>query len=173
MPFQVANPMGDVGARDQLLYRGVNGSAAIFDPNTNQPQTLKDVTGTYLRWCPDGRRFAAVVYPREENDPSAGVWVYDLEGKRRHVFVGWSPFYAWAGANELLILEGKPDLNAILWRVRLDGSPMLNMGSIRLIYSYWHSVLLTRFDLHPNGRRLVAEALELHQADVSMIENIR
>ncbi|HJZ98392.1 MAG TPA: winged helix-turn-helix domain-containing protein, partial [Candidatus Solibacter sp.] len=134
IPFQVANPMGDVGAREQLLYRRIDGSVAISDASTNQQQTLKDVAGTYLRWCPDGGRFAAVVYPRDENDSSAGVWVHDLEGKRRQVFTGWAAFYTWAGADELLILEGKPDLNGILWRVRLDGSPKMNLGSIRLIY---------------------------------------
>jgi Tol biopolymer transport system component len=173
VPFGVVDPTGDVGPQDQFLYRGVNGSAEIFDPKTNRRHALEGVNGAYLRWSPDGRRFGAIVNPRQPNDAAAGVWVYDLEGKRQQVFQGWASFYAWAGANELLILEGKPDLNAILWRARLDGSPLVAAGSIRLIYSYWHNVLLTRFDVHPEGSRIVAEALELHQADLSMIENIR
>jgi hypothetical protein len=114
-----------------------------------------------------------MVHPREENDAAAGIWIYDPAGKQQQVFRGWAAFYAWAGPDELLILEGKPDLNGILWRVRLDGSPKVNAGSIRVIYSYWYNILLTRFDVHPDGRRIVAEALELNQADLSMIENIR
>jgi Tol biopolymer transport system component len=173
VPFSVIDPTGDVALQEQILYRGLNGSVQIFDPKTNQFQTLKDVRGTYLRWCPDGRRFAAIVNAREQNDAASGVWIYDLAGKRQQAFHGWAAFFAWAGPDELLILEGKPDLNAILWRVRLDGSPNVKTGSIRLIYSYWHNVLTTRFDVHPDGSRIVSEALELHQADISLIDNIR
>ena len=78
-----------------------------------------------------------------------------------------------AGGNELLVLEGKPELKARLWRVRLDGSQEARYASIPLIYSYWHNVPVTRFDVHPDGRRIVTEGIELHQADLSMIEDIR
>jgi hypothetical protein len=96
-----------------------------------------------------------------------------LDGKHQQVFRGWVAFYCWAGANELLVLEGKPDLNARLLRVRLDGSQEDTGASIRLIYSYWHNFPITRFDVHPDGRRIVTEGIELHQADLSMIEDIR
>ena len=172
VPFAVGDHTGDVGPQDQLLYRGADGKTQIFDTKTNQVQTLKYVHGAYLRWCPDGRRFAAMVRPREHNDASAGVWIYDLSGGRQQVFRGWAAFYAWAGAHELLIAEGKPDLNATLWRVHLDGSPMVRAGSIRLIDSHWRDDFRSLFDVHPDGKRVVAEALELHQADLSMIENL-
>src|SRR5262249_29974274 len=145
----------------------------IFDQETSQAQTLKDVGGTFLRWCQDGRRFAAVVNAGKQNDAAAGVWVYDINGKRQQVFQGWVPYYAWVGTQELLILEARPDLNGILWRVRLDGSTPMNIGSVPIIYSYWHPNPRAQFDVHPDGQRIVIEAFELHQADISMIDNIR
>lgn len=173
VPFPVADPFGDVSRQDQFLYRGAKGLVEIFDSKTNQVQTLKDVRGLYLRWCPDGSRLAAMVHSREQNDAAAGIWLYDLGGKQQQVFHGWAAYYAWAGADQLLILEGSPDLNATLWRVGLDGSVKVKIGSIPLIYSYYYNIPVSRFDAHPDGKRIVAEAIELHQADLSMIENIR
>jgi hypothetical protein len=121
---------------------------------------LKGVAGTFLRWSRDGRRFAAVSNAREPDDPQAGVWVYSLDGTRQQVFRGWAPFHAWSGPNELLILEAKPDLNGNLWRVRLNGSQPLNLGSVRFIYSFWHPNPRVQFDVHPDGRRIVIEAFE-------------
>jgi Tol biopolymer transport system component/DNA-binding winged helix-turn-helix (wHTH) protein len=174
IPFPISDYFGDVGPRDQLLYRATNGSVQVFDQKSNQVQTLKNVEGTFLRWSPDGRRFAAVVNARKLNDAATGVWVYDLlDGKRQQVFHGWAAYYAWSGAQELLVIEVKPDLNGILWRVRWDGSPPLNTGSVRVLYSFWHPSPRVQFDLHPDGRRIVIEAFDLHQADISMIDNIR
>jgi dipeptidyl aminopeptidase/acylaminoacyl peptidase len=173
VPFQISDYFGDVGSGDQLLYRGANGSVQVFDQKTNQARTLKDVGGTFLRWCPDGRRFAAVIDARKLNDAAAGVWIYDVDGKRRQVFQGWVLHYAWAGAKELLILEARPDLNGILWRIHLDGSAPVNLGPVRIIYSYWHPNPRAQFDVHPDGRHIAIEAFELHQADISMIDNIR
>jgi hypothetical protein len=104
----------------------------IFDVTVNQARMLKGVAGTFLRWSRDGRRFAAVSNAREPDDPQVGVWVYSLDGTRQQVFRGWAPFHAWSGPNELLILEAKPDLNGNLWRVRLNGSQPLNLGSVHL-----------------------------------------
>ena len=91
----------------------------------------------------------------------------------RHVLRGWVAYYAWSGANELAVLEGKDDLHGRLSRLRLDQQEKISDGMIPLIYSYWHVVLLTRFDVHPDGRRIATEALESHQADISLIEGIR
>jgi hypothetical protein len=172
-PFSVRDPYGDVGPQDKLLYRDVDGGVKIFDPKTNRSEALTDIIGTHLRWCPDGRRFAAIVNPKEANEPRAGLWIHSLDGKHQQVFGGWVAFYDWASPNELLVLEGKPDLQAKLWRLRIDGSKEAGGASIRLIYSYWHNLPVTRFDVHPDGRRIVTEGIELHQADLSMIENIQ
>jgi Tol biopolymer transport system component len=165
--------LGDIGPQDQVLLRKADGSVQIFDLTTNRIATLKDVKGTDFQWRSDGRRFAAIVGPTHQTDPSSGVWVYDLEGKRHQVFHGWVASFRWAGVNELLVLEGKPDLNASLWRVRLDDSSKVRVDSMPLIYSFWHIVLTTRFDIHPDGKRLASEGVELHQADISLIEGIR
>jgi Tol biopolymer transport system component/DNA-binding winged helix-turn-helix (wHTH) protein len=173
IPFPIRDYFGDVGPQDQLLYRAANGSVQIFDSKSNQTQTVNDVQGTFLRWSPGGTRFAAVVMARKLHDPTAGVWVYDPDGKRQQVFKGWVAYYAWSGEQELLILEVKPDLNGILWWVRCNGSPAVNAGSVRVLYSFWHPSPRVQFDLHPDGRRIAIEAFDLHQADISMIENIR
>jgi hypothetical protein len=114
-----------------------------------------------------------VVNARRLDDPAAGVWVYELDGKRQQVFKGWVAYYAWSDEQQLLILEVKADLSGILWRVRCDGSPPVHMGLVRVLYSFWHPSPRVQFDVHPDGRRIVIEAFDLHQADISMIENIR
>ena len=59
-----------------------------------------------------------------------------------------------------------------LWRVRLDGSAPVRAAGLRGIYTYWTLAPALRFDVHPDRRRAVVEALELHDADIGMIENI-
>ena len=70
------------------------------------------------------------------------------------------------------MLEGKPDLNGVLWRVRADGSRTRLAASLRLLYTYWIPWPCGRFDAHPDGRRVAVEALEVHDADIGMMENI-
>jgi hypothetical protein len=108
------------------------------------------------------------------------VWLYDLKGEApRQIFRGWAANHAWAGASELFVVEGMPDLRAILWRVRLDGSPPVQTRtSLRLNLalpdvSTPAAANYFRFDVHPDHKRIVVEAFRFQESDISMIENIR
>ena len=100
--------------------------------------------------------------------------LYSFAGPQRQLFRGWVIFFAWAGAGQLFVLEGKPDLNGLLWRVGLEGSrPERPSASLVLRRDFYGSSPLLRFDVHPDHRRIVVEALELNEADLGMIENVR
>ncbi|MGB7622476.1 MAG: hypothetical protein WBN92_09025, partial [Terriglobia bacterium] len=171
---------GDVGPDGRLVFRSTNGPVQLFDPGNSKTQTLDTVRGSLFYWAADGRHIASVIPARHQGDPEAGVWVYDLSGGApRQVFRGWASYYTWAGADELFVLEGKPDLTGVLWRVRLDGSPPVRTRTaIRLKVSLQDVSSFTtssyaRFDVHPDHRRIVIEAFRFQEADISMIENIR
>lgn len=172
LPFRVADYFGDIGQHGRLLYRGEDGTAKIFDLSTKHVRTLNNVAGSHFRWCPNAQRFAVLVNAQHENDSAAGVWVHDLSGNKRQVFAGWASYFGWADDNSIVVLEGKPDLKATVWRVKLDGSVRQRLGWLPLIYSYWHVVVSTRFDVHPDGQRVVAEQLDSAQSDLTLLENI-
>src|SRR5437763_1835601 len=69
----------------------------------------------------DQHSVAYVVLPSKENDSSAGLWVDDFKSAPRQVFRGWVLWFARGPGNEIYILEGKPDLNAVLWKVGWNG----------------------------------------------------
>jgi len=171
---------GDVEPDGRLVLRGANGKVQVFDPADNKVQTLDTDRGSAIRSSPDGRHFAILRAPREPGDTEAGVWVYDLKGEApRQIFRGWATNHAWAGASELFVVEGKPDLSAILWRVRLDGSPPVQTRTaLRLNFalsdvSAPSAANYFRFDVHPDHKRIVVEAFRFQESDISMIENIR
>ncbi len=171
---------GDVEPDGRLVLRGANGKVQVFDPADNKVQTLDTDRGSAIRSSPDGRHFAILRAPRQPGDTEAGVWLYDLKGEApRQIFRGWATNHAWAGASELFVVEGKPDLSAILWRVRLDGSPpMQTRTALRLNFalpdvSAPSAANYFRFDVHPDHKRIVVEAFRFQESDISMIENIR
>jgi hypothetical protein len=79
------------------------------------------------------------------------------------------------------VVEGKPDLQGVLWRIRVDGSPPARTSTtIPLLYGHWHhgagprqiaGALIARFDVHPNGRRVVFDVFELNEAGIGVLEN--
>lgn len=171
---------GDVGPDGRLLFRSKSGLVQIFEPGSSKTQTLDAVPGFLLRWSADGRHIASQVLASRPGDAKAGVWVCDSAGGApRQVFRGWVPWYTWAGADELFVLEGKPDLSAILWRVRLDGStPVRTRTALRLRFAPQDmgtasGASFARFEVHPDHRRIVTEAFRFQESDISMIDNIR
>jgi Tol biopolymer transport system component len=171
---------GDVGPNGRLAFLGTNGQIQIFDSASNKLQTVDVVRGSAIHTSPDGRHLSSQIAPRQPGDTEAGVWVYDLKGEvPRQVFSGWVVCYAWAGASELFVVEGKPDLSGILWRVRLDGSPAVRTRTaFRLNFALPdiglpNATNYFRFDVHPDHKRIVVEAFRFQESDISMIENIR
>ena len=104
----------------------------------------------------------------------AGLWVFDFQSAPRQVFSGWVVNIAWAGSEELIYKEGKPDLTALFWSVRPDGSARqrvpLDHPPGRLS---WELSPTNTFDVSPDRRRIAVQAREQSEADIGMIENIR
>jgi hypothetical protein len=100
--------------------------------------------------------------------------VYNLEGTPRQVFRGWVVYFNWIDDDELLVLQGTPDLADRLVRVRTDGTAGRSIpASIQIRLTYTTDFLGARFDIHPDRRRIVTEVFEVHEADIGMIENVR
>jgi hypothetical protein len=171
---QVRDSFGDVARDGRLVFYNSEGKVQVFDPGTKQTRVIEGIRGGLHRWSGDGRRIAYIVYPSRQDDPGAGLWVYDFEHEPRQVFPGWVPWYAWAGGDELFFVEGKPDLKAWLWRLRLDGTPAQRIpGPVQMVFVYTLLLPSARFDVHPDRRHIAIEAPELNQANIGMIENIR
>jgi Tol biopolymer transport system component len=169
----------DVARDGRLVYVSPDASVQVFNLPTGPTRKLEAVKrggaiGGYFRWSPSGKSFAYLVTPLQENDSEAGVWVYNLEGTPRQVFRGWVVDFNWMADDEMLVLQGTPDLAGRLVRVRTDGTPGARIpASIQIRLTYIEDLLTARFDIHPDRRRIVTEAFELHEADIGMIENVR
>ena len=78
------------------------------------------------------------------------------------------------GSEELVYEEGKPDLTALFWQVRPDGSARRRSpahhppGRPCLALSPNNT-----FDVSPDRRRIAVQAREQSEADIGMIENVR
>ncbi len=171
----------DVGSQGLLLFRSSGGEVQSFDPSNNQTQTLATPPATekwgMLRWSPDGHSAAYRVEPSQEDDPNAGLWVDDFGTAPRQVFRGWVDAYVRGPGNEIYILEGKPDLNGVLWKVGWNGQGLTRTSTtIRMIHSYWSQLVRDSqdsFDVSPDGRHVAVNAQGALQANIGMIENVR
>jgi hypothetical protein len=180
-PVQLVEAGGvDVRPDGQLVYRERGGQVQVYDPASNKTETLGAVAGTIIHWSADGQHIASIHSAHRADDPEAGVWVYDAHGgSPRQVFHGWATAYTWTGANELFVLEAKPNLEEFVWRVRLDGSaPVRSRTVLRLNFvltdvSSNRPATYSILDVHPDRKRLVTEAFRFQESDISMIENIR
>jgi Tol biopolymer transport system component len=162
---------GDVGPDGRLLVRVSATAAELIDPSTRESASLPDVRGEPV-WSRAGRRFAYVVRP-EEGEELAGLWTGTLEGERRRVRAGWFTWCAWTGAGDLLAITGRPDLRGELWRVSRDGRAERVLADVPLTQRpQVEYIALSRFDVHPDGSRIVLEAYESVEADISLIENV-
>jgi Tol biopolymer transport system component len=171
----------DVGAQGRLLFRSFGSEIQSFDPSDDKMQTLasRPSRGKWrrLRWSPDGQSAAFLVEPGREDDPNAGLWVDDFKTPPRQVFRGWVAGYARGPGDEIYLLEGKPDLNGVLWKVGWSGQGLARTSTtIRLIHSYWIQLAgdsQNFLDVSPDGRHVAVNAQGVLQANIGMIENVR
>ncbi len=168
----------DVGRDGRLLFQGPAGQIQTLDPKSSKTQTLATLPASVrwwlLRWSPDGRSVAYIVNPGREDDPNAGLWVDDFKSPPRQVFRGWVVWYARGPENQIYILEGKPDLNGVLWKVGWDGHALARTpASIPLDFSYWNPAPYTSFDVSPDGLHLAVQMEEVLEAHIGLIENVR
>lgn len=171
----------DVGSEGQLLFLGplfLGPHSQIQVSASQTTQTLitlpSDENAMLLRWSPDDRSIAYIVNPMQEDDPRAGLWVFDLNKSPRQVFRGWVVWYARGPRNEIYLIQGKPDLEGVLWKVDWDGHSLTRAPvSIPLPFHYWFDSPFTQFDISPDGRHLAFNAQAVLQANIGMLENIR
>lgn len=166
----------DVGSYGQLLFQGSHGQVQISaPPNIHTLITLpSDESASLLRWSPDDHSIAYIVEPMQEDDPHAGLWVYDRNKSPRQVFHGWITWYARGPKNEIYFIQGKPDLKGVLWKVNWGGQGLMRVPlSIPLSFHYWFDSPFTQFDISPDGRHLAFNTQEVLQANIGMLENIR
>jgi hypothetical protein len=175
LPMNVWGPdWGDVSADGRLVYRVSPGAGELYDPRTNQRQPAPDMPDGPF-WSRDGQSFAFIVRPGSGTLSDAGLWIQGPDGARRRVFQGWVVSFAWLGSGEVLVLEGKPDLKGVLWRVEAGGQRKTALAEVPLMMSHiiYPHVPGARFDVHPDGRRIVIEAFEYLESDIGMIDNVR
>jgi Tol biopolymer transport system component len=162
---------GDVGPDGRLIVRVSPSAAQLIDPRTRESVPLPDVHGEPV-WSRAGARFAYVVRP-EEGEELSGLWIGTLDGERRRVLAGWFTWCAWTRAGDLLAIAGRPDLRGELWRVSPDGRAERVLADLPLTQRpQVEYTALSRFDVHPDGSRIVLEAYESYEADISLIENV-
>jgi hypothetical protein len=115
-----------------------------------------------------------MVNPAQEGDPRAGVWIFDRNGPPRQVFRGWVSWYDWGPGNEIYLVQAKPDLEGVLWKVDRSGRSLTRVPvSIPLPFDYWYVLPQTQFDISPDGRHLAFAIQQVLQANIGMLDNIR
>jgi eukaryotic-like serine/threonine-protein kinase len=161
---------GDIGPDGRLIYRTSAQTGEIYDPRTNQRHQVQNL-GANPRWSPDGRAFAFAVSASAQPKANGGVWTVTTDGARRQVFAGWVVWFAFDRAGNILVLEGRPDLKGLLWRIEGGGRRSI-VASVPLLLR--HAELSpVRFDVHPDGRRIVIEARPVFESDIGLIDNVR
>jgi Tol biopolymer transport system component len=164
---------GDVAPAGRLIIQTSLDAGEVYDSRTGQRRAVANLPSNPM-WSRDGHSIAYAVRPGVGKDSETGLWVGDPFGDRRQVFRGWVVWFAWAGAAEILVLEGKPDFKGVLWRVATNGRREVALPEMAMNRREWESLIApVRFDVHPDGRRIVAEAFESLEADIGMIENVR
>jgi Tol biopolymer transport system component len=165
----------DVGSDGQLLFQGSHGT--VQTSISQSTQTLMTVpsneNASLFRWSPDDHSIAYIVQPGQEDDPHAGLWVYD-RNKPRQIFRGWITWYARGPKDQIYLIQGKADTKGVLWRVDWSGHGLTRVPvSIPLAFHYWFDSPFTQFDISPDGRHLAFNTQEVLQANIGMLENIR
>jgi eukaryotic-like serine/threonine-protein kinase len=162
---------GDIALDGRILYRTSETTGELFDPRTNRRESVADLPGDPL-WSPDGRSFAFAVRGAPGGAVKPGLWVSE-GATRRQVFEGWVVWFAWARSGDLLIVEGRPDLKGILWRILPSGQRTIALKELALIRRPIDGNWNARFDIHRDGRRIVVEGLESYEADIGMIDIVK
>ncbi len=169
-PVSVAAPDGRVLVMDPA------GRAGWAEPGTKRVEWVNSACRIYpalIGVARGGSSIACGSRLGEKGEAEAGLWVYPPEGSARQVFRGWVAAFAWVNAEELIVVEGKPDLNGVVWRVWADGRPGARLPLILSIpYTFRTAQPVPRFDAHPDGRRLVISTHQVLEADIGMIENL-
>ncbi len=172
----ISDSMPDVGSVGQLLFLGPHREIQNFSSaNTQTLTTLPpDQNGFLFRLSSDDSSVAYMVLAMREDDPHAGLWVLDHKGPARQIFHGWLSWYATGPKNQIYLIQGKADMNGVLWKVDWSGHGLTRVPvPIPLPFDYWFPFPFTQFDISPTGQHLAFTTQEVLQANIGMLENIR
>jgi dipeptidyl aminopeptidase/acylaminoacyl peptidase len=166
----------DVAPGGQLLFRGPDGK--VQTSADGKIQTVfalpRDLAAYWFRWSPDRRSISFMVYQTREDDPQAGLWLFDGHGPPRQVFRGWVAAYAPGPGNQIYVLQGQADLNGVLWRLDWSGDGLKRVPlSLPVQFEYWFDLPFTFFDVSPDGRHVAFMTQEVLQANIGMLDGIR
>ena len=175
-PGSASDNTADVGSHGQLLFQGSRGQ--VQTSVSKGTQTLMTVpsneNASLFRWSPDDHSIAYIVRPVQEDDPNAGLWVYDHNKSPRQISRGWIIWYARGPKDQIYFIQGKADSKGVLWKVDWSGHGLTRVPlSIPLPFEYWFDVPFIQFDISPDGRHLAFNTQEVLQANIGMLENIR
>ncbi len=172
-----------VGRDGRILLLNAHGQAEALDPHDGKTQTLGTlptlptaVDRALVLWSPDEHSIAYMRSPVTAGDPNAGVWVDDFKGAPRQIFHGWVIWISRGQGNEIDLLEGKPDLNAVLWRVNWSGQGLTRtQWTVPILsdFNYLHTTITNNFATSPDGRYLAFQIEQVLQENIGMIENVR
>ena len=161
---------GDIDRDGRILYRTSPTTGEVLDLRTNRREAVPDLLGDPM-WADDGKLYA---YAARAEGPAVsgkpGLWLAALGGQARQVFDGWVVWFAWDSHGNLLFIEGRPDLKGILWRLSPTGQRTVLLKEIAFFKRPADGTWIARFDVHPDGRRIVVEGLENYESDIGMIE---
>jgi hypothetical protein len=103
--------------------------------------------------------------------------VTDFKNPPRQVFSGWVVLFAPGSHGEIYLLEGKPDLNGVLWKIGRNGKGLTRTPMpVPLTHSYFVQPGQNPrdyFDVSPDGRHVALTTQSVLQANIGMIENVR
>ena len=171
----------DVRADGRLLFWNAKGDVETFNPRDGKTEDLGTLP-VHLKWVPlrfspDERSVAFVVTANREDDPKAGLWLDDFKSPLRQVFRGWVLWFARGPENRIYLLQGKPDLKGVLWKVGWDGKGLEQIpATIPIVRSYWVDPAQNPqdyFDVSPDGRDVAFEKQTILSANIGMITNVR
>jgi serine/threonine protein kinase/Tol biopolymer transport system component len=162
---------GAVRGDGTVLVRTSLRAGEIYNPRTNDRQPVSNLPGEPW-WSPDGESFAFAVSPSAQPSSDEGLWIGTIGGARRKVFPGWVMWFAFDHAGNVLVVEGKPDLKGVLWRLDPNSGQRTPVAEIPLLLRHAERTP-ARFDVHPDGRRIVLEARPVFESDIGVIDNLR
>jgi serine/threonine protein kinase len=169
---------GDVAPDGRFLLRTSETAGEWFDPRTNRREPVPDLPGDPF-FSRDGQSYAfatrldgagAISTDATGRELKPGLRIDSPGLGRRQVFEGWVVWFAWASNGDLLFIEGRPDLKGTLWRVTPAGGRTLVLKEVPFFRRPFDGNWIARFDVHPDGHRIVVEGLESYEADIGMIE---
>lgn len=170
----------DVGSDGRILALNAQGQAEVADLRDGKTQTIGTLPatpdGSLVLWSPDERSVAYIRKPTIADDPNAGVWVDNFKDPPRQIFRGWVIWCARGEGNEIDVLEGKPDLNGVLWKVNWNGQGLTRtQWTVPILsdFNYAHTIITNEFNASSDGRYLAFQIEQVLEENIGMIENVR